>query len=81
MIVTKAVPWVGGAASEYIAARIARPVDCRRAEWLNTIRDALVELQEAGRIDIEALSDDEAFTTVVIATTMSALKTHQRTGA
>lgn len=77
MMLLKAVPWVGGAASEYLAARIARPVDRRRAEWLNTIRDALIELQEQGKIDVESLSDNDAFTTVVIATTMSALKTHQ----
>ena len=76
MMAIKAFPG-GGLVAEFLASIIGRPVERRRVAWFETAADIINELQNRGAIDIQQLSDDEAFATVMIATTMSALKTHQ----
>ena len=76
MILSKLVPYVGGATAEWWGSLIARPVDRRRTAWFNTLREAILELQRTG-LDLEQLKDDEAFASVVMTATLAAAKTQQ----
>jgi hypothetical protein len=78
MMLTKLIPYVGGAAAEWWGARIAKPVDRRRTEWFSTLREAVLELQEERKIDLDQLGDDDAFASVVMGASLAAAKTHQR---
>lgn len=78
MMLTKIVPYVGGAAAEWWGSRIAKPIDRRRTEWFNTLREAIIELQERQNLDLKQLEGDESFASVMMAATLAAAKTHQQ---
>ncbi len=73
------VPIVGSAASELFSAIIAPPISKRREKWIEMIAQGLKELEKQIQgFKLENLSENEAFVTMLLNATQSALLTHQR---
>lgn len=73
-----AVPVAGAAAVEFFNGLIIPPIMKRRQHWMEEVASALAKLQAEGRIDLDALREDEGFISLLIEATLVAAKTHQR---
>lgn len=74
-----AIPLGGGAAVELFNAIITPPIERRRREWMHSVGESLAQLQEkAGTVNVSRLLEDEAFVTLLLATTRIAIQTHAR---
>lgn len=73
-----AIPWAGGAAVEIFQGVIAPPLQRRQAEWMDAVAEELTQLRDAGRIDFDALGQNEAFISATIRATEAARRTHQQ---
>lgn len=71
-----AIPYAGGPAAELFAALVTPPLEKRRQEWMEHVSAALRRLQAEGRISLEALRDNEAFTTILVQATTVAIRNH-----
>ena len=72
------IPLIGAAASELLGLIVTPPLEKRREEWMTEVGEKLKELQEAGKLDIESLSDNQQFIDTVLQATTYALKTSDR---
>jgi len=74
-----AIPIVGGPAVEIFGAIINSPLSKRREEWIESIVDELVKLQEKIEgFSMESLSQNEAFITIIMHATQIAIRNHQK---
>jgi hypothetical protein len=74
-----AVPVVGGPAAELIGFIFGPPLERRRKAWLDTLADAVKEVQgRVGELTPEKLSEDAAFITTAMHATEVAMRTHQQ---
>lgn len=74
-----AIPGIGGPAAELFSLVIAPPINKRRQEWMESVADALHELEKKTEsFKIEDLSKNEAFVTCVMHATTAAIKNHQK---
>jgi hypothetical protein len=73
--VLSAVPVVGGAAVELMAAVLTPPLDRRRAEFFREVGERLARLEQEDRLRIEDLGTNEAFIDTVLQATVCALRT------
>jgi hypothetical protein len=72
-----ALPLGGSAAVELFNTIVTPPIERRRRAWMQSVGEALKHLQEtAGGIDVVRLSEDEAFITLLLATTRIAMQNH-----
>lgn len=71
-----ALPIVGGPAVELFQHLVQPPLDRRRSEWMDSVGEKLIELEERG-IDIEVLGQSEEFISAVMHASHVALRTHQ----
>ena len=72
------IPGIGGSAAEIFALIFAPPLEKRRAEWLNSLAEALKQLeQEVEGFNVEELSKNEAFITCFMHATQMAIRNHQ----
>ena len=71
-----AIPFVGGPAVELFQHLVQPPLDRRRGEWMNSVGEKLIELENRG-MDIEALAKSEEFISAVMHASHIALRTHQ----
>lgn len=69
---------VGGAATELFSAIITPPLARRRDAWISSIAEGLRALEQTVEgFKIEALADNEVFTTAVMHATQAALRDHR----
>jgi hypothetical protein len=74
-----AIPIVGGSAAELFGSLIVPPLEKRRDEWIKSIAEGLINLQEKVKeFQIEKLKDDPIFVTTVLQATQVALRSHQK---
>jgi len=74
-----AIPVVGGPATEIFSAIVNPPLSKRRDEWIESIVDELVKLQEkVESFSIESLSQNDVFITTVTHATQIAIRNHQK---
>ena len=74
-----AFPYLGGPAAELFGLVIAPPLEKRRNEWMNRVAQKISELEgkQAG-FKIEELASNQLFLTVVMQSTVAALRNHQK---
>lgn len=74
-----AIPALGGPAAELFGLVIAPPLEKRRNEWMNAIAQKITDLErkQAG-FKIEDLAGNQLFLTVVMQSTVAALRNHQK---
>ncbi len=71
------LPIGGSAAVELFNTIVTPPIERRRRAWMQSVGEALQHLQEtAGSVDVARLSEDEAFVTLLLATTRIAIQNH-----
>lgn len=74
-----AIPALGGPAAELFGLVIAPPLEKRRNEWMNTVAKKILELeQKQAGFKIEELAGNQLFLTVVMQSTVAALRNHQK---
>jgi hypothetical protein len=74
-----AVPYLGGVAAELFDLVIAPPLAKRRDEWMNVVAQKITELeQKQPGFKIEDLAGNQLFLTVVMQSTIAALRNHQK---
>ena len=74
-----AIPVAGGPAAELFAAVIAPPLARRRDRWLQSLADALAELQEKVEgFSVERLAEREEFISAALQASRAAVETHQK---
>lgn len=71
------LPFAGELATELLDALVGPSLSRRQQEWRASVARALVELEERGRVDLAALTEDEAFVSTVLLASRSALLAHQ----
>ncbi|MEI6056863.1 MAG: hypothetical protein WCR55_12495 [Lentisphaerota bacterium] len=72
------IPLAGAAASELLSLLVASPLERRREKWMSEIGERLLELERAGKINLEALKENPVFIDTVLAATQIALKTSEQ---
>jgi hypothetical protein len=76
--VLAAIPYLGGAANEFLATVLGPPIDRRRAKWFEGLAERLIKLEvNVQGLTVENLRDNEAFISVVMHATHIAARTHQ----
>jgi hypothetical protein len=70
-----AIPVVGGPAVELFQHLVQPPLERRRAEWMASVGEKLLELESRG-IDIEELGQKDEFISAVMHASQIALRTH-----
>lgn len=73
------VPVAGAALQELFAAIVTPPLERRRNDWMESVGEKLVRLEEEHRTQLDSLSDNESFISVVMNATNAALRTHDET--
>jgi hypothetical protein len=77
--IISAIPYAGGPLAVLFEEVFQKPLDKRRAAWLNTLADAIKELQEkVGDISLDNLASNDMFITATIQASQVAQKTHQQ---
>ena len=72
------IPIAGGVAAEILSLIISLPISKRQEEWVTSIAQGLVELQEkVNEFSLENLSENESFITTVLHATQVAIRNHQ----
>jgi len=72
------IPIIGGSAAEVFAAIVTPPLVKRRDKWIESIGEKLKQLEEiVASFQIENLSRNDAFITIVTHATQIALRNHQ----
>ena len=78
-IAISAIPVVGGAGAALLEAVFKSPLEQRKNRWLDSLADAIRELQDkVEELDFERLRDDETFVTVATQASQIALRNHQQ---
>jgi hypothetical protein len=72
-----AIPLAGSAAAELFALLITPPLEKRRQKWMDDVAEKLAALEEAGRIDLAQLRENDQFIDAVLQATSIALKTSE----
>jgi len=72
------IPVIGAAASELLSLLVSSPLERRREKWMSEIGERLLELERAGKINLEALKENPVFIDTVLAATQIALKTSEQ---
>lgn len=73
--VVGSIPFVGAAASELLGLIVAPPLEKRRNKFLTEIGQRLKDLEEAKRLDLNSLTENQQFVDTVLQATTYALKT------
>jgi len=74
-----AIPVVGGPAAEIFSAVIVPPLSKRRDKWLESIAEGLKTLEKkVDNFNIEDLSQNEVFITIVMHASQAAVRNHQK---
>lgn len=73
--VVGSIPFVGAAASELLGLIVTPPLEKRRNKFLTDIGQRLKELEEAKRLDLNSLAENDQFVDTVLQATTYALKT------
>jgi hypothetical protein len=74
-----AIPIIGGPAAEIFGAVLEPPLSKRRAEWMDSIAEGLLALEEkVDGFEIENLSNEPEFITTVMHASQIAVRNHQR---
>lgn len=72
------IPYVGGIASELFSLAISSPMEKRRDEWINSLAKQVEEIgQQVSDINLENLSKNDEFISLVLSTTQIALRSHK----
>jgi hypothetical protein len=69
-----AVPFLGG--SELFKFIVTPSIEKRRERWMQTVAESIKELQQQSALNIQQLSSNEEFVTLLLQATQSAFKTH-----
>lgn len=78
-IAASLVPVIGGGLAELMSAVFAAPVEKRREHWLRELATAISELfDKVEGLSPDRLRDNEAFISICLQASQSALRTHQR---
>jgi hypothetical protein len=72
------IPLVGAPAAELLQLLFSAPLERRRDTWMKEVGQALQELEKNRGVKLEGLQTNEAFVTVVLQATQTALRNHQR---
>lgn len=74
-----AIPFVGGAAAEFVGLYLSTPVAHRRDAWLQDLAIRLGELEgQISGFSLDTLADNEQFVSATLQATQAALRTHQK---
>jgi hypothetical protein len=71
------VPIIGGAATELFSFLISAPLEKRRDDWMLSVGEALLTLQQKVNLDFDELARNEAFLDTVIRVSQLAIRTSQ----
>ena len=71
------IPVVGSAAAELYNSIIIPPLTKRKDEWMKSISEGLLALEEKNFITIDDLKNNEIFVTTVMHATQAALRSHR----
>jgi hypothetical protein len=69
------IPLVGAAATELFQMLVTPPLEVRRQNWMNSVAEALRDLQASRGIDLELLSSNDHFIDAVMQASTIALRT------
>jgi hypothetical protein len=70
--------FAGAPAAELLQLLFSPPLERRRDAWMKEVGQALQELEKNRGVKLEGLQANEAFVTVVLQATQTALRNHQR---
>lgn len=70
------LPVGSGAAVELLNCLIMPPLERRRIKWMTDVSESLQKLEENNNINVEALSNNEEFVTLMISASQLAIKNH-----
>lgn len=73
-----ALPGIGGPALEVFNSIIQPPIEKRKLSWMLQVSEALNELQEKASFEIDKLSENEKFISLLMHTSSIAIKTHHK---
>jgi hypothetical protein len=76
-VALSAIPYVGGPTVELFAALVHPPLQKRLEQWREDIAAAIRRLQKSS-VEIDALLQDEGFSTMVIQATVVVLRNHHQ---
>jgi hypothetical protein len=71
------IPIVGNAAVELFSTLLSAPLEKRRNRWMEEVADGLRRLEQEQRVIIENLKTDEAFISLFLQASNSAILNHQ----
>ena len=72
------IPVIGGPALELFNYLLAPPIQRRRDEWLNELEERLSKFEQEGRVNLEALRDNEEFISTVMQASAIAIRNHEQ---
>ncbi len=72
------IPIAGAAATELLQLLLSPPLEKRRDEWMKTMGQALLDLENNRGIKLEDLQTNEAFISVVMHASQAAVRNHQQ---
>lgn len=71
------IPVVGAAATELFQLVVTPSLEKRRVEWMNSVAEALLKLEEKGKTRLADLAPDAAFIDTVLQASQAALRNSQ----
>ena len=71
------IPLAGAAATELLQLLLSPPLEKRRDEWMKTVGQALLDLENSRGVKLEDLQTNEAFVSVVMQASQAAVRNHQ----
>ncbi len=73
-----AIPLAGAAASELLGLIVAPPIEKRREKWMTEVGQKLKDLEQANKVDVASLTENQQFIDTVLQATTFALKTSDK---
>lgn len=72
------IPTLGSVAAEVFNQVVLPPIEARRERWREMVGGKLQELEDAGRVDVQELAQDEVFITTLLHASQTAVRNHQK---
>jgi hypothetical protein len=73
------VPGAGTALQTVFTTLVSTPLDRRRDAWMNSVNSRLLELEKRAVVNVQALSENEGFVSLLMRASDAALRTHDET--
>jgi hypothetical protein len=70
------LPVVGDTAVEILNYLIYPPLEKRRNTWFQNLGEKVIELESAGKVNLDELKQNEQFVSIVMQATQASIRTH-----